>query len=78
MPAQDSSLGPIRGLMKSPRASLADSINSAAEKDMRKKPWESTQRDGQATLEDGNQDQSAKMKNKDEYWMSEGSVNASS
>lgn len=78
MPAQDSSLDPVRGRVKPPQANLADSINSAAEKDTRKKPWERARRDGQATVEDGSQDHSAKMKNKDEYWMSEGSVNASS
>ena len=78
MPTQDSSLDSIRGREKSPRASLADSINSAAEKDTRKKPWESTHQDGQATVEDGSQEHSAKLEKKDEYWMSEGSVNASS
>lgn len=78
MPAQDSSLNPIDGQVKLSHANLTELINRAAEKDTRVKPWQSTNNDGQATLQDGNQDRGAKMNSKDEYWMAEGSVNASS
>lgn len=78
MPAQDSSLKPFDGQVKSSQANLADSIKSTAEKDTRMKPWQSVHKDGQATLQDGDQDGGAKMNGKDEYWMTEGSVNASS
>ena len=78
MPAQDSSLKPFGGQLKSSQANLADLIKSTAEKDTRMKPWQSAHKDGQATLQDGNQDRGAKVNGKDEYWMAEGSVNASS
>ena len=78
MPAQDSSLNPIEGQVKSNQANLADSINSEAEKDTRMKPWQSAHGNGQATRQDGSQDSDAKMNCKDEYWMAEGSVNATS
>lgn len=78
MPAQNSSLIPFESQVKSSQANLADFIKSTAEKDTRMKPWQSAHKDEQATLQDGNQDRGAKMNGKDEYWMAEGSVNASS
>ena len=70
MPVQDSSLN---GQVKSSQPNLADIIDSTAEKDTRKKPWQSTHEDGQAAVQEID-----KMNGKDEYWMAEGSVNASS
>lgn len=78
MSARDSSLNPSQGQVKSSQTNLADSINSAAEKDTRLKPWQSAHKDGQDTAQDGSQERGAKMNCKDEYWMAEGSVNASS
>lgn len=78
MPAQDSSLKSFEGPVRSSQANLADSIKSTAEKDTRTRPWQSTHKDGSATLQDGDQDRGAKMNGKDEYWMAEGSVNATS
>ena len=78
MSTEDSSLDPNQGQEKSSQANLADSINSAAEKDTRLRPWQGAHKDGQDTVQDGSQDRSAQMNCKDEYWMAEGSVNASS
>lgn len=76
MPAQDNSLK--LGQAKSSHANLADVISSTAEKDRRMKPWQGAHNDVQATSHEGKQDHGAKMDGKDEYWMTEGSVNASS
>ena len=78
MPAQDNTLKPFEGQVKSSQTNLADSIRSTAEKDMRMKPWQSAHEDGQAASQDGDRDRGAKMGGKDDYWMAEGSVNASS
>ena len=78
MPAQDSSLNPSKDQMESSQANLADFIKSTTEKDTRMKPWQGAHKEGQATLQYDNQERGAKMNGKDEYWMAEGSVNASS
>ncbi len=78
MPAQDSNLKSLEGQVKSTQANLADFISSTVEKDTRMKPWQSVHKDGQAAVQDGDQDRGAKTKGKDEYWMAEGSVNATS
>ena len=78
MPGQDSSLKSFDDQVKSSKANLADLIKSAAEKDTRMKPWQSTRKDGPATFQEGDQDRGATLNGKDEYWMAEGSVNASS
>ena len=74
----DSSLNSVQAQVKSSQGNLADSINSAAEKDTRMKPWQRGHNDRQTTVQESSQDHGAKMNCKDEYWMAEGSVNASS
>ncbi len=78
MPAQNSNPKSPEGQVKSTQANLVEFISSAAEKDTRVKPWQSGHKDGQATVQDGDQDRGAKTKGKDEYWIAEGSVNATS
>ena len=78
MSTQDSGLKTFDGQMKSSRDNLADSIESIAEKDKRTKPWQSANQDGQATSQDDDQKHDGNGNRTDDYWMAEGSVNATS
>ena len=78
MPAGDSSLKPFDDQVKSDQTNLADRIEAKANKDTRIRPWQGALEDGQATSQDDSQDDGAKTNGKDEYWMAEGSVNATS
>ena len=78
MPPEDSSRNPFDDQVQCGQPNLADRIEAKANKDTRIRPWQGAHEDGQATSQDQSQDDGAKTNGKDEYWMTEGSVNASS
>ena len=56
------------------KGNIANSIMAAAEKDIRAKPWQPANHSEKVMIEG----HSSGVKPKDDYWMAEGSVNASS